>query len=240
MVQDSKIDWTNDTWNPWQGCLKVSAGCRFCYMYRDKRRYGQNPAKVVKSARGTFQAPLTKFKGPFVFTCSWSDFFIDLADPWRDEAWEIIRQTPHLIYQILTKRPERITACLPHDWGDGYKNVWLGVTVENEAAKGRADILRGIPAALRFISAEPLLEPVNLNLTGFQWVITGGESGVLDQWRPSLQSWFWRIRDQCLSKGVAFFHKQNGGNQMVDGVFGGNRLDGATWNQFPKFDYRFL
>ena len=129
MGENSGIAWTNHTWNPWQGCHKVSAGCENCYMEREKLRYGQDPHVVKRSARQTFNLPLRLDSGR-VFTCSWSDFFIAEADEWRPEAWEIIRRTPHLIYQILTKRPERIAQCLPPDWGDGWKNVWGGVTVE--------------------------------------------------------------------------------------------------------------
>src|SRR3990167_6883297 len=100
-VIQSKIEWTNDTWNPWHGCTKVSEGCDHCYMFRDKVRYGQDPELVVRS-KTTFTAPL-KWKEPsLVFTCSWSDWFHKAADAWRDEAWAIIKATPHLTYQILT------------------------------------------------------------------------------------------------------------------------------------------
>src|SRR3990167_11527130 len=110
MSDKTHINWTEATWNPWHGCIKVSPGCKNCYMYREKNRYGQDPAVVVRSKPATFNAPL-KWKEPArVFTCSWSDFFIKQADPWRDEAWDIIYQTPHLTYLILTKRPERIEA----------------------------------------------------------------------------------------------------------------------------------
>ena len=235
MIQ-SAIEWTNDTWNPWQGCVKISAGCKYCYMYRDKKRYGQNPRLVIRSKPATFNAPLTKLKGPLVFTCSWSDFFIDIADPWRVEAWNIIRQTPHLTYQILTKRPERIANNLPPDWnnGNGWENVWLGVSVEKNELNRRCDILGNIPAAVRFVSAEPLLEAVALNLTGIDWVISGGESGVGKKWRPAQSGWFLDIRDQCRAAQVPFFHKQHGGNWKNTGVWGGRLLDGRTWDEMPK------
>jgi protein gp37 len=167
MGDSTKIEWTEATWNPWHGCHKVSAGCKNCYMFREKKAYGQDPNAVVRS-KTTFNAPLKWVKAGkaprYCFTCSWSDFFIEEADSWRSEAWEIIRATPQITYQILTKRPERIAAGLPGDWGEGYPNVWLGVSCENqEAADKRIPLLLCTPAAIRFISAEPLLGPINLH-----------------------------------------------------------------------------
>ena len=114
-----------------------------------------------------------------VFTCSISDFFIKQADPWRASAWKVIRETPNLTYLILTKRPHRILECLPPDWGRGYPNVWLGTSVGCNLTMWRVDALRKVPACVRFISAEPLLEDISgkLNLDGIHWLITGGESG---------------------------------------------------------------
>jgi protein gp37 len=165
--EQTAISWTNKTWNPWQGCHKVSPGCAHCYMFAEKVRYGQDPATVVRSKPPTFNAPLKWTEPALVFTCSWSDFFIEEADAWRADAWEIIRATPHLTYQILTKRPERIAARLPADWGEGYPNVWLGVTDEGVEAgpsawARRISILLGTPAAVRFLSIEPLLEVPDL------------------------------------------------------------------------------
>lgn len=171
MGKTTGIEWTHRTWNPWQGCTKVSDGCKNCYMYTEKHRYRQNPFVVVRS-KTTFYAPLKwkpdkevgQWRTPeLVFTCSWSDWFHEAADPWRDEAWDIIRRTPHLTYQILTKRPELIAARLPKDWGnDGWPNVWLGTSVENEKNQGRVPLLLEIPARLHFLSLEPLLGPVSL------------------------------------------------------------------------------
>lgn len=184
MGKDSNIQWTDHTWNPWHGCIKVSPGCKYCYMFRDKERYGQDPTVVMRSKSG-FNAPL-KIKEPsLVFTCSWSDFFIEEADEWRWEAWEIIKYTPHLTYQILTKRPERIAECLPDDWGDGYPNVWLGVSVENQALLSkRMHLLNANPARIKFLSIEPILEHIKLihpdlvvDKGGIDWIIVGGESG---------------------------------------------------------------
>ena len=132
MGASTAIEWTQSTWNPWRGCAKVSPGCASCYMYRDQLRYGRDPQEVVRTKPSTFDAPLRwrnsaeASSSPLVFTCSWSDWFHPSADPWRDDAWSIVKQCPTLTFQILTKRPELIRERLPADWGpDGYSNVWL-------------------------------------------------------------------------------------------------------------------
>lgn len=230
MGKDTAIAWTDHTWNPWQGCHRVSAGCANCYMFAEKKRYGQDPATVVRSRAPTFDAPLSKkWATPaLVFTCSWSDFFIEEADAWRPEAWGIIRSTPHLTYQILTKRPERMAACLPPDWGAGYPNVWLGVTAENQAAADeRIPYLIETPAAVRFLSCEPLLGPLDLFAEPAEalmwrkpgpdgrdagpsigWVIVGGESGP--RARPCAEEWIRSIIQQCRAVKVPVFCKQLG------------------------------
>lgn len=162
MGDNSAIEWTDATWNPWMGCRKVSPGCKNCYMFREQKQYGNDP-NLVRRSKTKFNEPL-KWKDPRkIFTCSWSDFFIEEADAWRDEAWEIIRKTPQHIYQILTKRPERITKCLPEYWNEIKRWVWLGVSVENQkTANERIPIMLDTPAYIRFLSCEPLLERVNL------------------------------------------------------------------------------
>ncbi len=233
MSDITTIEWTDSTWNPWHGCRKVSPGCKFCYMYRDKARYGQDPTKVVRS-KTTFDAPL-KWKEPRkVFTCSWSDWFIEEADAWRDEAYGIIRHTPHQ-YQVLTKRIERATAArLPKEV---LPNLWLGVSVESPRYKIRIDQLRDTPAAIRFLSIEPLLEDIGyLNLRHIDWVIVGGESGP--EARPMQPMWARLVRDQCLEAGVPFLFKQWGEtNEKLVNVgkkAAGRVLDGRTWDQFPE------
>ena len=217
--EETLIEFCDLTYNPWQGCHKLSLGCRFCYMFRDKMKYGQEPNRVVRSKDPTFYKPLKWHEPKLVFTCSWSDFFISEADAWRDEVWEIIRATPHLTYQIITKRPERILDNLPDDWGDGYPNVWLGVTVENNATRHRLRTLSEIPAAVRFISFEPLLE--NLDLDGYMqiltqyygWGILGAESGNdngLYRYRPCQVEWLEHLVDVCRRTDVAVFVKQLG------------------------------
>lgn len=222
MGERSVIEWTDSTWNPWRGCDKVSPGCAHCYMFRDQKRYGRDPSTVLRAANPTFLAPLNSRKWArereaciaargrhLVFTCSWSDWFHPDADEWREEAWSIIRDTPESTYQILTKRPERIAECLPRQWGEGWANVWLGVSIENRRFVDRADILRRTPAAVRFISAEPLLGPLvfpgggdaaepgtwfeGLDLTDIDWLIVGGESGP--RHRPMQLDWARDLRD---------------------------------------------
>lgn len=233
MTINSAIEWTDNTWNPWQGCLKVSPGCKQCYMYRDQERYGRDPKDVHRSAPATFNAPLKWHTPAKVFTCSWSDFFIERADAWRDDAWDIIRKTPHLTYQILTKRATDIRDCLPDDWGDGWANVWLGVSVETTEYLWRIEALADIPARVRFVSYEPALGPVDFYTYSpvIHWVISGGESGY--QPRPANIEWFRAVRDACEKGGTAYFHKQHGGNKKIKGAWGGRELDGRLHSDFP-------
>lgn len=173
MGELSIIEWTHSTLNFWRGCDKVDPTCAACYMFRDQRRYGRDPSVVVRCSPSTFDAPLRSRKWAatrdrflaelgyhLVFVCSWSDFFHEKADPWRADAWDVIRRTPESTYQILTSRPELILEQLPADWGDGWPHVWMGATIGNRKFVHRADLLRQVPAAVRFISAEPLLGPL--------------------------------------------------------------------------------
>ncbi len=231
MGKSSKIEWTEATWNPWHGCIKVSPGCAHCYMYRDKRRYGQDPLQVVRGST-TFHAPLRWKEPKLIFTCSWSDFFIEEADPWRAEAWGIMQATPQHTYQILTKRPDRIAFNLPKGWP--FHNVWLGVSVENPRFYWRIERLRAIPSFVRFLSLEPLLAPLPyLPLAGISWVIVGGESGP--GCRPMAVEWVRDIRDQCIAAGVPFFFKQWGGTRKSAT---GRQLDGRSWDEFPRAQNR--
>lgn len=257
MGDTTKIGWTNapglapgKTWNPWQGCTMVSQECRFCYMFRDKIRYGQNPRRVVQSKPPTFNAPL-KWKEPCLcFTCSWSDFFHADADPWRDAAWNIIRSTPHVTYLILTKRPHLIAdrlpghsshegrSRLPADWYGGYPNVWLGISAgDDHWLRERLADLQRVPAVRKFASLEPLLGPIVIpERSGLDWVIVGGESGP--EHRPMDPEWVRSIRDQCTQRSnktwfprpIPFFFKQWGGLHHDSG---GRELDGREWSEWP-------
>lgn len=242
MSERSAIEWTEATWNPWMGCTKVSAGCDNCYMFTEQRRYGNDP-EVVRRSKTKFADPL-KWKDPkVIFTCSWSDWFHKDADPWRDEAWDIIRRTPQHTYQILTKRPARIVRHLPPDWGDGYPNVWLGTSVESQDVAYRAwHLVRAVTARVLFLSCEPLLGPVDLTKVrinedttvdlraGFKWVIVGGESGP--NTRAMEIDWARSLRDQCYEAGVAFFLKQLGGFPNKRGHEEA-LLDGKRYTEMP-------
>jgi protein gp37 len=178
-----------------------------------------------------FDAPVRWKNGRMVFTCSWSDFFIDAADPWRNEAWDIIRRTPQHTYQILTKRPDRILGRLPEDWP--FSNVWLGVSVENAKFYRRIETLQKIPAAVRFLSLEPLLSRLPLlPLEGISWVVVGGESGPMC--RPVKAEWIREIRSQCEQASAAFFFKQWGGTRKKAN---GRVLDGQTWDAMPSISH---
>jgi len=196
-------------------------------MYREKRRYGQDPSMVTRS-KTTFDAPLKWREPRLIFTCSWSDFFIEEADSWRPEAWDIMRATSQHTYQILTKRPERIATHLPDGWP--FVNAWLGVSVENPRFYWRIELLRQVPSFLRFLSLEPLLAPMpSLPLDGISWVIVGGESGP--RCRPMKAEWVREIRAQCVKAGIPFFFKQWGGLRKD---VAGRKLDGRIWNGIPS------
>lgn len=245
MAYSSNIQWTDATHNFWTGCQKVSAGCKFCYMHRIIDGKSQDPNIVTRASFITFSNPINWKDRRMIFTCSMSDFFIAEADKWRAEAWDVIRKTPQHRWQILTKRPERILENLPPDWGTGWKNVALGVTVENQDSVERMHILANIPAYVRFISAEPLLEDVNLleldsngnmSIQTFNWVIIGGESGNETgkyRYRPTEIPWIERIvTDLRGNTKAAIFIKQLGTYQKhqlgLKDSHGGNILE------FPK------
>lgn len=224
------IEYVDHTQNFWYGCSKVSAGCKNCYAEREMERFGMDFDKVQRS-KTTFNDPL-KWKEPGrVLCCSWGDFFHEnVPHEWLDDAWEIIRKTPHLTYLLLTKRADEIQNCLPDDWNEGYPNVWLGVTVENDNEMWRLAALEEIRAVVHFVSAEPLLGPLP-NLSRFpiiDWIIAGGESGL--GCRPAELDWFRDIRDQCITFSMAFWYKQFGG---AGATKGGKLLDGREWNQLP-------
>lgn len=233
MPEREEVEITHHTWNPWRGCTKISPGCAHCYMFRDQARYGRDPAVVARTK--TWKEPArwqrkaeAAGRTELVFTCSWSDWFHEDADAWRDEAWAVVRQCPNLIFQILTKRPERIEGHLPADWGNGYPNVWLGVSVERNDYCWRADILRTIPARTRWVCAEPLLGPLpDLNLDGIHWLVVGGESGP--DWRLMDPEWVRELRDKCRAARVLFYFKQS------NGLYPGQApvLDGRRYEEMP-------
>ena len=254
MAKDSAIEWTDATWNPWMGCTKVSAGCRGCYAERDMKRYGRDFNTITRS-KTTFRDPL-KWKEPrMIFVCSWSDFFHeDVPEEWRRDAWEIMGHAKEHTFLLLTKRPENIITRLPVGWMEGqnqyWPHVWLGVTAENqEMADLRIPQLLRIPAAKRFVSAEPLLGPIRWDekwlvispedsaghiytayKPGIHWVIVGGESGP--DYRVMAETWATDLRDDCAAFGVPFFFKQWSGLQPKKDPRG-MKLDGREWKETP-------
>jgi len=237
MGKNSAIEWTDATLNFWMGCTKVSQGCKNCYMFRDQIRYGHDPTELRRAKDKTFYAPLNWKEPMKIFTCSWSDFFHeDVPNQWLDDAWNVIRKCPQHTFMILTKRPNVAKYSMPEDWGDGWPNVWLGVSVENQDNEWRIVALEEIPAKIKFVSSEPLLGPLS-NLYSYfpviDWVITGGESGYKNP-RPCNLDWVREIRDDCQKAGIPFFHKQHGGSKRIDGVWGGRVLNGRTWDEFPN------
>jgi protein gp37 len=218
MAKTSYISWSDAPWNPWYGCDKVGGAeseCANCYIGRilEKKQGLQAWGKIYR-AKSTWDLPRkmqrkaeAERKRCKLFTCSLSDFFHRGADEWRQEAWDIIKQCPDVDFLVLTKRAHRIAACLPRDWGEGWANVWLGVSVGRISTAHRIDKLRKIPACIRFISAEPLLESLSaISLTDIHWVIVGGESGY--HHRPMELDWAHELREKCEKSGTVFYFKQ--------------------------------
>jgi protein gp37 len=243
----SAIEWTDATWNPVTGCTKVSPGCTYCYAERLTKRFGRGDFTDVTMHPDRLDLPL-RWRAPrMIFVNSMSDLFHDKITPdFIDQVFGVMERADHHIFQILTKRPDRLLSW-HRDAQDGRPipaNVWLGVSVESMRYAGRVDRLRQVNVPVRFISAEPLLGPLmSLNLAGISWVISGGESGgtasraLVEQtsggWRPKAEALHWvrDLRDQCREAGVAFFHKQWGGRTPKTG---GRLLDGREWSEYPK------
>lgn len=234
-MANSKIEWTETTWNPITGCTKISAGCKHCYAERmalrlramGQRNYANGfELTIHEHALGL---PLKWKKPQIVFVNSMSDLFHKaVPDDFILRAFDVMRRANWHSYQILTKRSARLFELNPRiDW---TPNVWMGVSVEDADNTFRIDDLRNTDAHIKFLSLEPLLGPLpRLNLAGVDWVIVGGESGPGS--RAMDQSWAVDIRDQCVNAGVAFFFKQWGG---VNKKRTGRLLDGRTWDELPS------
>ncbi len=234
MAQGSSIEWTEATWNPVTGCTKVSAGCKHCYAERmAKRLQAMGVDRYAKGFALTLQPDVIDLprqwkKGRTIFVNSMSDLFHEKvpADFVR-KVFRVMNECPQHTFQILTKRPEIASRYAPElDW---TQNIWMGTSVENMLVVHRIAALKSIPAAVRFLSLEPLIGPLPaLDLDGIHWVIAGGESGPGA--RPMQQSWVEQIRDRCVARGVAFFFKQWGG---VNKKRTGRTLDGRIWDEMP-------
>jgi protein gp37 len=235
MGDKSAIEWTDATWNPVTGCTAISAGCDHCYAKTLAERL---QLMGVEKYENGFDVTLhpdvllqpTRWKTPRrVFVNSMSDLFhARVPKEFVAQVWDVMRACPQHTFQILTKRPERMTRWSAEN--PAPANVWLGTSVEDERVSSRIDRLRECAAAVRFLSCEPLIGPLpNMNLTGIDWVIVGGESGP--GYRPMSAEWVRDIRAQCERSGVAFFFKQWGGPTPKSG---GRTLDGRTWDAFPE------
>lgn len=211
-------------WNLWHGCDRKSEGCLNCYVYSRDGKYSLDASRVYKTK--SFDAPIKTdrrgdYKIPFgstVYTCFTSDFFLDKADEWRETAWDMIRERGDLHFFMITKRIERFSVGLPSDWGDGWENVTVCCTCENQRrADERLPIYLAAPIKHKIIVCEPLLEPIDLRkylTSDIEAVTVGGESGFSA--RPCNYAWVLDIREQCVAAGVSFRFHQTGSNFIKD------------------------
>ena len=248
MAENSGIEWTHHTFNPWIGCQKVSPACDHCYAEAwDARFKGERwGPHAVRTSTKTWGNPIkwnrevsAKGERARVFCASLADVFDNhrsIHPEWRRELWKLIEETPNLDWLLLTKRPQNVPGMVPYRWiTDGYpENVWLGTTVENQTeANRRVPRLAEIPARVRFLSCEPLLGPVAIRawLPKLHWVITGGESGT--KFRAANPEWFRSLRDQCREYGVPFLFKQWEGRNQREIKAKGRALDGLIHDGYP-------
>jgi protein gp37 len=230
----SKIEWTQATWNPVTGCTKVSPGCAHCYAETFAERWRGIPDHPYEQGfdlrlwPGRLEQPLRWRSPRVIFVNSMSDLFHEaIGDDYIARVFEVMEAAPQHIFQVLTKRHERLAGIAPDlPWP---ANVWMGVSIENKRWVARADALRAVPAAVRFISAEPLLGPLEgLDLTDIDWLIAGGESG--HRHREVREEWIVELQKRCRHESVAFFFKQWGGRHAKAN---GRTLRGRKWSEMP-------
>lgn len=257
MGEHSNIQWCDVTWNIARGCSKVDEDCKYCYMFRDSMNGTRYDPKTVVRTKTVFNLPL-KLKmvksdcwdgPPLIFTSSLTDVFHESIDPYRNEMWDIIRKRPDMIFQILTKRPERIMQHLPEDWGKGWNNVWLGTSVGNQKGIERMFHLMHATAKTRFISIEPLWGEVELDeeydlspmdcgahfAEYIDWVIVGGESGHETgkyTYRPCQLKWIEDIVNACKEHEIPVFVKQLG--TFLSKQLGMSDRHGGNIAEFPE------
>ena len=213
-------------WNLWHGCHKISEGCRYCYVYRGDAKRDIDSTVVTKTK--TFDLPIQKKRsgeykipsGTSLYTCFTSDFFVDDADPWRAEAWNMIRLRDDLSFMMITKRIDRLHVSLPDDWGNGYEHVTICCTIENQdRADYRIPIYKAAPIKHKILILEPLLERIDLRPydigSWVEQVVVGGESGY--EARPCDYEWVMEIRNLCVENNVSFWFKQTGAKFVKDG-----------------------
>lgn len=211
-------------WSPWRGCKKCSEGCKYCYIHKGDARRGIDTSIIEKTK--DFEKPIGKKKNGeykmasgLVYLCFSSDFLIEEADEWRPECFAMMKERSDCSFLFLTKRIERFRDCMPDDWGDGYDNVTVCCTVENqENADKKLSVFSDLPIKHKCITAQPLLEPLDLTkyLDGIELVVVGGESDK--DARPLDYAWVLDIRDQCIKRGVDFEFRQCGTHTIKDGM----------------------
>lgn len=217
----------HDIWNPWHGCTKVSEGCDNCYMYYLDRKNNKNGADIYRTKTG-FNLPIQKDRqrhykiksGELIRVCMTSDFFLEAADPWREEAWQIIRERSDVKFFLLTKRPERVKDCLPQNWGDGWENVFFNVTCENQKrADERIPMLLELPFKHKGIMCAPFIGAIQiekyLDKGQIEQVICGGEN--YDGARPCNFDWVKSLSRQCMAHHVNFCFIETGSSFIKDG-----------------------
>lgn len=217
----------HSNWNPWHGCIKCSEGCQNCYVYYLDGMIGKNGADVYKTKTG-FGYPLSKDRkrrykiqsGEMISVCMTSDFFLEEADEWRDEAWEMMKTRSDVVFLLLTKRPERVLQCLPDNWGDGWDNIFLNVTCENQRrADERIPLLLKLPFKHKGLHCAPLLGAVKvgkyLDSGQIEQVACGGEN--YGGTRPCDFDWVKSLRDECVSRNITFCFMETGTVFIKDG-----------------------
>mgnify|MGYP001096287323 CR=1 FL=1 len=211
-------------WNPWRGCRRYSEGCQYCYIHKGDKKRGVDTSEIIRT--NNFDAPIQKNKsgdykiksGQRVYLCFSTDFLIEDGDEWRSQCWEMMRERSDLNFLFLTKRIDRFMNCIPENWGDGYDNVIVGCTVENQRqADYRLNIFANLPIKHKNIICQPLLENLDIEkyLHGVELVVVGGESGR--DARPLDYDWVLNIREQCKRQNVHFEFRQCGTHFIKDG-----------------------
>ncbi len=210
-------------WNPWRGCRRCSEGCLHCYIHKGDAKRGVDTGAIIQTA--DFDKPVQKLKNGnyrmksgLVYTCFSTDFLIEEADSWRAECWEMIKERQDCTFLFLTKRIERFMECLPEDWGDGYDNVVVCCTIENQKnADRKLTVFQTLPIKHKCITAQPLLERIDIEkyLDGIELVVVGGESDYYA--RPLDYDWVLDVRQQCIRQNVSFQFRQCGTHFIKDG-----------------------
>jgi protein gp37 len=249
MGQKTGIEWTDATWNPVTGCTRVSAGCDNCYAATLANRLlktiylERDPVVDSENARidpfavrlwpERIHEPMRWTEPRKIFVNSMSDLFhAEIPDEFVRDVFTVMIEANWHVYQVLTKRPSRVQRFFERhqalfETGHIPDHIWIGTSVENQDVAYRIRHLRAVPAATRFLSCEPLIGPLTINVEGIDWVIVGGESGI--RRRPIEEAWVRAIRDQCIEAQVPFFFKQWGGTPKA----GGRKLDGVLWSEMP-------